>query len=109
MAMSPSVELDSAGSGAGSPSSASASRSHGDRTPRPGCRRRSSSVRSRSFTRGRYATSLPSTGMHRYDERTALVVVDLQNDFADPAGGLAVTGAEAIVPEVNAAIASALH
>jgi nicotinamidase/pyrazinamidase len=43
----------------------------------------------------------------RYDERTALVVVDLQNDFADPAGGLSVTGGDAIVPGVNAAIASA--
>ena len=47
--------------------------------------------------------------MSRYDERTALVVVDLQNDFADPAGGLSVTGGDAIVPEVNAAIASALQ
>ena len=44
--------------------------------------------------------------MSRYDERTALVVVDLQNDFADPAGGLAVSGGETIVPAVNAAVAS---
>jgi nicotinamidase/pyrazinamidase len=44
----------------------------------------------------------------RYDDRTALVVVDVQNDFADPAGGLAVPGGDAIIPEVNAAIASAL-
>ena len=28
-----------------------------------------------------------------YDERTALVVVDVQNDFADPAGSLTVPGA----------------
>jgi nicotinamidase/pyrazinamidase len=46
--------------------------------------------------------------MSRYDESTALVVVDLQNDFADPAGGLAVSGGEAIIPEVNAAVASAV-
>jgi nicotinamidase/pyrazinamidase len=44
----------------------------------------------------------------RYDARTALVVVDLQNDFADPAGGLAVSGGDAIVPEVNAAVEAAL-
>lgn len=41
-----------------------------------------------------------------YDARTALVVVDVQNDFTDPAGGLAVTDAEAILPEVNARIAA---
>jgi nicotinamidase/pyrazinamidase len=46
--------------------------------------------------------------MSRYDERTALVVVDLQNDFADPAGRLAITGGEAIIPAVNAAVRSAL-
>ena len=39
--------------------------------------------------------------MTRYDARTALVVVDLQNDFADPAGGLSVAGGDAIVPLVN--------
>ena len=47
--------------------------------------------------------------MSRYDERTALVVVDLQNDFADPAGGLSVSGGDAIVGEVNAAVTSALE
>jgi nicotinamidase/pyrazinamidase len=46
--------------------------------------------------------------MTRYDERTALVVVDLQNDFADPAGSLAITGGDAIIPAVNAAVRSAL-
>jgi nicotinamidase/pyrazinamidase len=39
--------------------------------------------------------------MRRYDQRTALVVVDLQNDFADPAGSLAVTGGEEVVAIVN--------
>jgi nicotinamidase/pyrazinamidase len=42
-----------------------------------------------------------------FDDRTALVVVDLQNDFADPSGGLAVAGGDAIVPVVNAAIGEA--
>ena len=45
--------------------------------------------------------------MQRYDQRTALIVVDVQNDFADPAGGLSVAGGDAIVPTVNAEIASA--
>jgi nicotinamidase/pyrazinamidase len=45
--------------------------------------------------------------MQRYDERTALVVVDLQNDFADPAGGLSVAGGDAIVPTVNGELAMA--
>ena len=39
--------------------------------------------------------------MARYDRHAALVVVDLQNDFADPAGGLSVQGGEAIIPNVN--------
>jgi nicotinamidase/pyrazinamidase len=47
--------------------------------------------------------------MSRYDARTALVVVDLQNDFADPAGGLSVAGGDAIVPLVNAHVREALE
>ncbi len=42
--------------------------------------------------------------VHRYDPTTALIVVDVQNDFADPAGGLSVTGGDRIVPVVNAQI-----
>ncbi len=45
--------------------------------------------------------------MHRYDPSTALVVVDVQNDFADPAGGLSVRGGDQIVSLVNAEIAAA--
>ena len=45
--------------------------------------------------------------MQRYDERTALVIVDVQNDFADPAGSLFVAGAAAIIPRINAEIAIA--
>jgi nicotinamidase/pyrazinamidase len=37
-----------------------------------------------------------------YDPRTALVIVDLQNDFADPAGSLYVEGGEEVVPVANA-------
>jgi len=43
----------------------------------------------------------------RYDARTALLVVDLQNDFADPAGGLSVAGGDGIVPLVNAHVREA--
>ena len=39
-----------------------------------------------------------------FDEHTALVVVDVQNDFADPGGGLYVDGGERVVTEVNALI-----
>jgi nicotinamidase/pyrazinamidase len=45
--------------------------------------------------------------MQRYDARTALVVVDLQNDFADPAGSLAVHGGANLVPIINGEIAMA--
>ena len=45
--------------------------------------------------------------MSRYDARSALVVVDVQNDFADPAGSLAVSGGQDIVSAVNAEIAAA--
>jgi nicotinamidase/pyrazinamidase len=47
--------------------------------------------------------------MDRFDPRTALVVVDLQNDFADPAGSLAVRGGDAVVPVVNAAVREAVE
>jgi nicotinamidase/pyrazinamidase len=39
--------------------------------------------------------------MQRYRPGTALIVVDVQNDFADPAGGLSVAGGDAIVPTVD--------
>jgi nicotinamidase/pyrazinamidase len=42
-----------------------------------------------------------------FDSRSALVVVDVQNDFADPAGSLAVRDASGVVPVVNAAVAAA--
>ena len=39
--------------------------------------------------------------MRTYDATTALIVVDMQNDFADPAGNLSVRGGADIVPVVN--------
>jgi nicotinamidase/pyrazinamidase len=45
--------------------------------------------------------------VQRYGPGTALLVVDVQNDFADPAGGLSVTGGDAIVPIVDREIARA--
>jgi nicotinamidase/pyrazinamidase len=36
-----------------------------------------------------------------YDPRTALVVVDVQNDFADPGGNLYVRGGQEVVPVIN--------
>ncbi len=45
--------------------------------------------------------------MTTYDGTTALIVVDVQNDFADPKGGLYVAGGGAVVPVINAEIARA--
>jgi nicotinamidase/pyrazinamidase len=45
--------------------------------------------------------------MMRYDPATALIVVDVQNDFADPAGSLSVAGGDAVVPVINDEIAMA--
>jgi nicotinamidase/pyrazinamidase len=44
----------------------------------------------------------------RYDERTAVVVVDLQNDFAQPEGSLYVRGGEEIVGAANLEVERAL-
>lgn len=43
-----------------------------------------------------------------YDAATALVVVDVQNDFADPAGSLYVRGGEDVVAAVNAEVEQAV-
>ena len=42
-----------------------------------------------------------------YDSRTALIVVDVQNDFADPHGSLYVAGGDRVVEAVNAEIEAA--
>lgn len=46
--------------------------------------------------------------MTRYNSSTALVVVDMQNDFADPQGGLFVPGGDGVVAECNREIVQAL-
>jgi nicotinamidase/pyrazinamidase len=46
--------------------------------------------------------------MATYDPTTALLVVDVQNDFADPDGSLYVSGSEAVVPYVSEQIAATL-
>ena len=46
--------------------------------------------------------------METYDPQTALVVVDMQNDFADPGGSLSVAGGEGLVGPINAEIIRAV-
>jgi nicotinamidase/pyrazinamidase len=46
--------------------------------------------------------------MPSYDATTALLVVDVQNDFADPNGALYVKTGEHVVPLINSEIARAL-
>jgi nicotinamidase/pyrazinamidase len=43
----------------------------------------------------------------RYGSDVALIVVDVQNDFADPAGGLSVAGGNRIIDAVNHEVDSA--
>ena len=43
-----------------------------------------------------------------YHAEIALVVVDVQNDFADPAGSLYVRGGEDVVAAVNREVAAAV-
>ena len=44
-----------------------------------------------------------------FDPRTALIVVDMQNDFADPKGSLSVAGGADTIPVVNAAAWAAIR
>jgi nicotinamidase/pyrazinamidase len=46
--------------------------------------------------------------MQPFDTRTALVVVDVQNDFADPGGSLHVRGGEDVVAPIDALVTRAL-
>jgi nicotinamidase/pyrazinamidase len=50
----------------------------------------------------------PVEARPQFDPSTALIVADLQNDFADPAGSLAVSGADRVILAVNAAVAAAV-
>jgi nicotinamidase/pyrazinamidase len=44
-----------------------------------------------------------------YDSRTCLLVVDVQNDFADPVGSLSVNGAMDLIPRLNMEIRRAVE
>ena len=46
--------------------------------------------------------------MTSYDPQTALIVVDVQNDFAHPEGSLYVAGGERVVPFINGQVEAAL-
>ena len=47
--------------------------------------------------------------MSEYDRKTALIVTDIQNDFADPSGSLYVSDGESVVPVANREIDEALQ
>jgi len=47
--------------------------------------------------------------MADYDRETALIVVDVQNDFADPKGSLYVPRGEEVVPVINREVERALR
>lgn len=47
--------------------------------------------------------------MAEYDRETAMVVVDVQNDFADPQGSLYVQGGEQVVEVINREVGRALE
>jgi nicotinamidase/pyrazinamidase len=64
--------------------------------------------RGRNGVAWRRAGACYARTMQRYAPTTALIVVDLQNDFADPAGGLAVAGGDAIIPTVDREISMAM-
>lgn len=57
---------------------------------------------------GRPARTSNVRDMGTYDPTTALVVVDCQNDFADPEGSLYVSGGEEVVAAANREIISAV-
>jgi len=63
---------------------------------------------STSSTEGTVSTeSTGSDAVARYDRSTALIVVDVQNDFADPAGGLYVRDGEHVVPRIGLEVGAA--
>src|SRR4051794_33060764 len=72
-------------------------------------RRRPVANRIRIGREARYSQVVPNGVSHGdgdrplFDASTALLIVDVQNDFADPKGSLSVKGGDAIVPVVSAA------
>lgn len=61
-----------------------------------------------SYTEPKLSTGEPKERQMEYNSETALVVVDVQNDFADPSGNLYVAGGEEVVDPINAEIEEAL-
>jgi nicotinamidase/pyrazinamidase len=53
------------------------------------------------MTGARYAGTRGGSPVPDYGPKTALVVVDVQNDFADPKGSLYVTGGDQVIPLIN--------
>jgi nicotinamidase/pyrazinamidase len=49
----------------------------------------------------------PVTGSVRFDDATALLVIDVQNDFADEGGSLYVSGGEDVIAPVGAEVVAA--
>ncbi|OQR93105.1 Pyrazinamidase/nicotinamidase [Thraustotheca clavata] len=47
------------------------------------------------------ATAASFVFAHDHRDKTAFIVVDVQNDFALPSGNLSVTGGETIIPTIN--------
>jgi nicotinamidase/pyrazinamidase len=58
--------------------------------------RRAAHSQAAGVVRTRYRST-----MLRYRPGVALIVVDVQNDFADSAGGLSVAGGEGVIPIIN--------
>ena len=46
--------------------------------------------------------------MPAYDRTSALIVIDVQNDFADPSGSLSVNGGSEVIPVINAQVEAVL-
>ena len=59
-------------------------------------------------SRRSHSSWTPQDPAGRYDPHTCLLIVDVQNDFADPAGNLYVNGGADVVPLVNAETGRAL-
>lgn len=51
---------------------------------------------------------MAEAGVPTFDPSVALIIVDVQNDFADPEGSLYVAGGEEVVPVVNALATDAI-
>lgn len=69
--------------------------------PPPGARREAVAQAGATSTPEAQETQQEPGPAIEYDPRTALVIVDVQNDFADPGGNLSVRGGEEVVAVAN--------